>query len=71
MYRSTGLPNARIPVADSLRGIAVAGIILIHACEHFTLYWPGIPFARALVDGWAEPAERVGWWLLAWTMYTN
>lgn len=57
MYRTTGLPNSRIQVADTLRGIAVAGIILIHACEHFNLYWSGIPFDRALVDGWEEPSS--------------
>lgn len=70
MYRTTGLPNSRIQVADTLRGIAVAGIILIHACEHFNLYWSGIPFDRALVDGWEEPVERFVWWLLAGKMYT-
>lgn len=31
MYRTTNLPNTRIEVADALRGIAVAGIILFHA----------------------------------------
>jgi len=35
MYKTTGLPNTRIDVADVLRGIAVAGIILYHAVEHF------------------------------------
>lgn len=70
MYRSTGKPNSRIQVADALRGIAVAGIILIHACEHFNLYWSGIPFNRALVAGWEEPVERFMWWLLAGKMYT-
>lgn len=29
MYRTTNLPNTRIEVADALRGIAVAGIILV------------------------------------------
>ncbi len=28
MYRTTNRPNTRIEVADALRGIAVAGIIL-------------------------------------------
>lgn len=35
MYRTLGLPNKRIVVADVLRGIAVAGIILYHSVEHF------------------------------------
>lgn len=58
MYRTTGLPNTRIHVADTLRGIAVAGIILIHSCEHFNLYWSGLSFDRALVEGLEGPAER-------------
>ena len=33
-----GLPNTRIEVADALRGIAVAGIILYHAVEHFDIF---------------------------------
>lgn len=35
MYKTQGIPNARIDVADVLRGIAVAGIILYHSVEHF------------------------------------
>ena len=70
MYRTTGLPNTRIHVADTLRGIAVAGIILIHSCEHFNLYWSGLSFDRALVEGLEGPAERFMWWLLAGKMYT-
>ena len=30
MYHTSNLPNTRIDVADALRGIAVAGIILYH-----------------------------------------
>ena len=70
MYRTTGLPNTRIRVADALRGIAVAGIILIHACEHFNLYWAGLPYRRALVEGLEEPVAEFMWWLLAGKMYT-
>ena len=33
MYKSKLLPNTRIDVADALRGIAVAGIILFHSVE--------------------------------------
>ena len=37
MYKTQGLKNSRIEVADALRGIAVAGIILYHSVEHFNL----------------------------------
>lgn len=70
MYRTTCKPNTRIHVADALRGIAVAGIILIHACEHFNLYWSGMSFDRALVAGWEQPVADFMWWLLAGKTYT-
>ena len=38
MYKSRNLPNTRIDVADALRGIAVAGIILYHSVEHFDIF---------------------------------
>lgn len=69
MYRTTHLPNTRIRVADALRGIAVVGIILIHACEHFNLYWSGLPFERAVVDGVEKPVADIVWWLFAGKMY--
>lgn len=69
-YRASNLPNTRIHVADALRGIAVAGIILIHACEHFNLYWAGLEMDRALVAGMEKPVADVAWWLLAGKMYT-
>ena len=31
-------PNARVDVADVLRGLAVMGIILLHSIEHFNFY---------------------------------
>ena len=34
MYKTTGQRNSRIEVADALRGLAVAGIILFHSVEH-------------------------------------
>ena len=40
MYQTKGLKNSRIEVADALRGIAVIGIILYHAVEHFNLGTP-------------------------------
>ena len=55
MYRTTNLPNTRIEVADALRGIAVAGIILFHAREHFNLYWSGLDYVRAGFGGWSKP----------------
>ena len=38
MYKTKGIPNTRIDVADALRGIAVAGIIIYHAVEHFNIF---------------------------------
>ena len=32
-YRPSALPNTRVDAADLLRGVAVAGIILIHFIE--------------------------------------
>lgn len=40
MYKTKGLKNSRIEVADALRGIAVIGIILYHSVEHFNLGTP-------------------------------
>ena len=31
-------PNARVDVADVLRGLAVMGIIILHSIEHFNFY---------------------------------
>lgn len=38
-YQPSILPNSRIDVADVLRGIAIAGIILIHFLEHMGFYY--------------------------------
>ncbi len=38
IYKTQGIKNTRIDVADALRGIAVAGIILFHSVEHFNMY---------------------------------
>ena len=38
MYTTRKLPNTRIDVADAMRGIAVAGIILYHSVEHFNIF---------------------------------
>ena len=37
-YTPSLKPNTRIDVADILRGIAIAGIILIHFIEHMNFY---------------------------------
>ncbi|MDE7126286.1 MAG: heparan-alpha-glucosaminide N-acetyltransferase domain-containing protein, partial [Bacteroidales bacterium] len=70
MYRTTNLPNTRIQVADALRGIAVAGIILIHSCEHFNLYWSGLSLDRAIIPALEKPVTDFMWWLFAGKMYT-
>lgn len=70
MYQTINRPNTRIEVADALRGLAVVGIILVHSCEHFNLYWSGLSFDRALVAGMEEPVQKVAWWLFAGKMYT-
>lgn len=38
MYKTSGIRNSRIEVADALRGIAVMGIILYHSVEHFNMF---------------------------------
>ena len=38
-YSPSTLPNSRVDVADILRGIAIAGIILIHFLEHMGFYF--------------------------------
>ena len=38
VYKTRNIPNTRIDVADALRGIAVAGIILYHSVEHFDVF---------------------------------
>lgn len=40
MYKTLGIANDRIEVADVLRAIAVAGIILYHSVEHFNTLYP-------------------------------
>ncbi len=53
-YKPSSLPNTRIDVADVLRGIALAGIVLIHCIEHFNFYsfpQPHSPFMAKLDQG--------------------
>lgn len=69
MYRTTNLPNTRIEVADALRGIAVAGIILFHAREHFNLYWSGLDYLRAGFGDWEQTVAGALGFLLSGKMY--
>ena len=69
MYRTTNRPNTRIEVADALRGIAVAGIILFHAREHFNLYWSALDLPRAGFGSWEQPVADMLGFLLSGKMY--
>ena len=69
MYRTTNRPNTRIEVADALRGIAVAGIILFHAREHFNLYWSALDLPRAGFGSWEQPVADALGFLLSGKMY--
>lgn len=40
MYKTQGLKNSRIEVADALRGLAVIGIVIYHAVEHMNTSGP-------------------------------
>ena len=52
-YKTLGLKNSRIDVADALRGLAVAGIILYHSVEHFNMYDGSIAHVYTLgCDDW-------------------
>ena len=42
-----GQASERIEVADALRGVAVAGIILYHAVESFNAFYPDARFTLA------------------------
>ena len=65
-YKTRSLPNTRIDVADALRGIAVAGIILYHSVEHFNIFTQetivhALPSDQTVADILA--------WLLSGKMY--
>ena len=67
-YKASDKPNSRIDVADILRGIAIAGIILIHFQEQMNFFM----FPEPKSDFWA--AVNSGVWdtiffLLAGKMY--
>ena len=66
MYTTRKLPNTRIDVADALRGIAVAGIILYHSVEHFNIFSQE-PILHALPSD--QTVADVLAWLLSGKMY--
>ena len=66
MYATRYQPNTRIDVADALRGIAVAGIILYHSVEHFNIFTQE-PIVHALSSG--QQVADVLAWLLSGKMY--
>ena len=68
VYTPSDKPNTRIDVADILRGIAIAGIILIHFIEQLNFYM----FPEPTSEFWAA-ANKIVWdstfFLLAGKMY--
>ena len=66
MYQTRNLPNTRIDVADALRGIAVAGIILYHSVEHFNIFTQE-PIVHPLPSD--QTVADVLAWLLSGKMY--
>ncbi len=66
MYKSRQLLNTRIDVADALRGIAVAGIILYHSVEHFDIFTEK-PILHTLSCD--QTVASVLAWLLSGKMY--
>ena len=67
-YTPSDKPNTRIDVADILRGIAIAGIILIHFIEHLNFY----SFPELSSAFWAKMNQAVWdstFFLLAGKMY--
>jgi uncharacterized protein len=66
MYTTRNQPNTRIDVADALRGIAVAGIILYHSVEHFNIFTQE-PIVHALSCD--QQVADVLAWLLSGKMY--
>ena len=66
MYKTSFLPNTRIDVADALRGIAVAGIILYHSVEHFNIFTQETIIHTLPSD---QTVSEVLAWLLSGKMY--
>ena len=66
MYTTRKIPNTRIDVADALRGIAVAGIILYHSVEHFNIFTQETIIHTLASD---HTVASVLAWLLSGKMY--
>lgn len=65
-YKTRNLANTRVDVADALRGIAVAGIILYHSVEHFNIFTQE-PIVHTLPTD--QGVADVLAWLLSGKMY--
>ena len=65
-WKTRNLPNTRIDVADALRGIAVAGIILYHAVEHFDVFTKKTILYSLPID---QMVGKTMAWLLSGKMY--
>ena len=50
-------PNARVDVADVLRGLAVMGIIILHSIEHFNFY----QFPDSSPFKWMQFTDKAIW----------
>lgn len=57
---SAGMPRqaARITVLDILRALALLGIVIVHAHDHFNLYLPPLP-----ASGWQAAANGTANWM--------
>lgn len=66
IYKTQGIKNSRIDVADALRGIAVAGIILFHSVEHFNMYDSSLIQNTLACD---RTVFKVMQWLFSGKMY--
>ena len=51
-------PAPRITILDILRALALLGIVIVHAHDHFNLYLPVLPAA-----GWQAAANGAADWL--------
>ncbi|MEG0456342.1 MAG: hypothetical protein RR559_13550, partial [Bacteroides sp.] len=49
--------NARVDVADVLRGLAVMGIIVLHSIEHFNFY----SFPESVPFEWMKFTDQAIW----------
>ena len=66
LYKTRCIPNTRIDVADALRGIAVAGIILFHSLEHFNIFTEDAILHTLPSD---QTVFNILTWLLSGKMY--